>query len=158
MPLVTETQTVDLAAWLTRIWDEEERLAKAATPGPWQTPGPDTIAEWTVYDDQWSVASATAYDHNNPLSNKPGARGPGYIDPNANAAFIAHNHPASVLARIAADRKILERYNTVRTIPLGPDGFANSINMAQLLELEWVLKRMAEPYADRPGYREEWRP
>jgi hypothetical protein len=74
----------------------EDRIAairarlEAATPGPWNTSGPDTVAQWMIYDGRWCVASATAYDHNMPLSNKPGARGPGYIDPDANAEFIAH--------------------------------------------------------------------
>ena len=67
----------------------EERVDRA-TPGPWHTPGPDAIAQWEIFDDEWTVASAKAYDHDDPLSNRPGARGPGYIDPDANADFIAH--------------------------------------------------------------------
>jgi hypothetical protein len=62
----------------------------AATPGPWETPGPDTIGQWMISDGEWTVAEASAYSHNDPYSSKPDARGPGYIDSDANAAFIAH--------------------------------------------------------------------
>ncbi len=97
----------------SRIASELSRrleVAKAATAGPWSTSGPDTIAQWTIYDHQWSVASATAYDHDQPLSNRPGATGPGYIDPDANAAHIALHDPADAERRYTSALRVLERH------------------------------------------------
>jgi hypothetical protein len=76
-------------------------LAQAATPGPWTTPGPDSPGQWMVYDYQWCIATATVYDHDEPLSNRPGATGPGYIEADANAAYIAAASPNVVLALLA---------------------------------------------------------
>lgn len=42
---------------------ERLRVAQAATPGPWTTPGPRSIGQWMVYDADWCVATASAYDH-----------------------------------------------------------------------------------------------
>ncbi len=78
---------------LTAAADRLDTLLAEATPGPWTNLGPDSLAPWTVYDRQWSIASTTVYDHNEPLSNKPGATGPAYINADANAAYIAAMNP-----------------------------------------------------------------
>jgi len=102
---VTETQTVDLAAWLDAIWKEEERplLERMAASRAW--------GKTTARQD---------------------------------------------LARIAADRKTLARYNEVRTSPLGPDAFANGNAMSRLDELDQVLRLLASPYKGREGWQEAW--
>lgn len=97
----------DLHGRLLAAVNARLELAHKATPGPWSTSGPDTIAQWEIYDHQWSVASATAYDHNDPLSNKPGATGPAYINADANAAFIAANDPATVIRHCERDLRVL---------------------------------------------------
>ena len=56
--------------------DAIRKRAESATAGPWTTSGPDTIGQWVIYDSEWAVAHAAAYDHNNVLSDRPGARGP----------------------------------------------------------------------------------
>lgn len=101
MPDGSDTMIARLRAAL----DETERIARAATAGPWDTTGPDTIAQWGIYDRDWRVAEVVAYDHDNALGQ---SRGPGYIDPDANAAHIAHFNPDWVLRQVAAHRKILE--------------------------------------------------
>jgi hypothetical protein len=53
--------------------------------------------------------------------------------------------PARVLREIDAKRQIVERYAWLREH--GDTGGT-----------AWVLPLLALPYADRPGYREEWRP
>ena len=80
----------------------------AATPGPWSTSGPDTIAQWGIYDSEWLVASAKAYDHDNAMSDKPGARGPGYINPDANAELIA-NAPSDLAYLLAENDDLRAR-------------------------------------------------
>jgi hypothetical protein len=109
MPLVTETQTVDLAAWLTVIWDEEERLAiKAAQEIPGHNP-----------------------DH------------PYCID------------PASVLARIAADRKILAQLRLIDSgvLLVGSTQDAQRENRSGLL---FAVLALASPYKGREGWQEDW--
>jgi hypothetical protein len=109
---VTETQTVDLAAWLTGIWDEEERLAKRA--GDWLTaPEIDNYGHLTVPS-------------------------------------------AWMLARIAADRKILAEYvarDNDADLMLGPD----CQRQREWAGLRLAIRLKAEQYADRPGFQEAWR-
>ena len=70
----------------------QSKIAAKATQGEWSTSGPDTIAEWVIYDSQWAIAETRSYDHNEPMSNRPGATGPAYIDANANAEHIVRLH------------------------------------------------------------------
>lgn len=84
--------------------------ARAATPGPWHTPGPDSVGQWVIYDDQWAVAEVRAYSHDDPMSNKPGARGPAYIDSDANAAYIAANAPDVEIRRVEATLRVVQRH------------------------------------------------
>jgi hypothetical protein len=66
-------------------------------------------------------------------------------------------HHQSLLADIAAKRAIIERYNEVRTRPAGPDAYVNGIGMARVESFEMVVETLASAYADRSGYREDWR-
>jgi hypothetical protein len=61
------------------------------------------------------------------------------------AEHIAAHNPARVLREIDAKRRIVDRYEWLREH--GDTGGT-----------AWVLPLLALPYADRPGYREEWRP
>lgn len=65
--------------------------------------------------------------------------------------------PRTALARIAADREILDIHS--------PDPRDASVctTCGEPLEYCWpwpcdTVKALASPYADRPGYREEWKP
>lgn len=62
---------------------------------------------------------------------------------------------SDLLARIAADREILVDYKRL----LFDDPFRRTDYFrGQRDALEYVVRHKAEVYADRPGYREEWRP
>lgn len=61
------------------------------------------------------------------------------------AEHIAAHDPARVLREVEAKRRIVDRYAWLREH--GDTGGT-----------AWVLPLLALPYADRPGYREEWRP
>lgn len=52
-------------------------------------------------------------------------------------AHLIHWMPPRVLAEVEAKRRILDAYED---------------------ETGYLLRLLALPYADRPGYREEWRP
>lgn len=71
--------------------DRIEALADAATPGPWFNNGPDTPGEFVVYDGEWSIAEVSTYGPE--ASRLTAFKNPSYIDPNANAAFIAGTGP-----------------------------------------------------------------
>ena len=65
-------------------------------------------------------------------------------------------HPRRVLAEVDAKRRILNEYDKA----LGrrkqyPDDLPGA---GALLTMVHVVKLLALPYADRPGYRDEWKP
>lgn len=125
---------VDLVQWLTAQLDEDERIARAATPGPWeQTPArPGTLAS----AEYWHVVDC---------SETPAAR--------ENAEHIAAWDPARVLREIEAKRRIIdqhERYAAERRRMMG--GWDPQSDDSP------ILAALAAVYADRPNYRKEWRP
>ena len=94
----------DLTSRITAALDEQQRLAEAATPGPWVV-GPTfgardnrvyVKAEYSLIDTVGTCVIAGQ------VANVPEFR--------ANAAFIAANDPSSVLRRVAAQRRVLERH------------------------------------------------
>ncbi|MFI6759376.1 DUF6221 family protein [Micromonospora sp. NPDC050417] len=68
---------------------------------------------------------------------------------------IALNDPAVVLARVAADRRILDLVDKARAWTQGSAGATAGYAAAIT---EDTVRLLALPYAGWPGYREEWRP
>lgn len=162
----------DLVQWLHAQLDEDERIAQAA-PGPvWehrQIRG--DFDESVVFEDYIALGDP---DRNVVVFSEVG--------PEA-LAFALRLHPARVLREIDAKRQIIAAY-----LPPGGDphpglpctddieGDPNGLHYAELhpaeqgacvrhlkaserlLHHDYVLRLLALPYADRPGYREEWRP
>lgn len=73
------------------------------------------------------------------------------------AQHIARWNPARVLAEVAAKRQIIDGV-TARLDPTGDDGGWTSVEFETDEMAGETLRLLALPYADRPGYREEWRP
>ena len=67
---------------------------------------------------------------------------------------IARHDPARVLREIGADQQLLAQYAAVAANDVDEVEYANG--WAQALGL--AVRLRASAYADRPGYREEWRP
>lgn len=90
--------------------NEDERLARAAPGHSWQAQDDDSIAGTSVYDEQWRLLEAEHHGHNDPLSNRPGATGPAYVDAARDdlVNHIARHDPARVLADVAIKRNLLE--------------------------------------------------
>jgi hypothetical protein len=63
---------------------------------------------------------------------------------------IARWDPARVLAECAAKRKIIEAW-------LDNEGPLSQWDDYAYKGVEWAIKALAQPYADRPGFPEEWR-
>lgn len=69
-----------------------------------------------------------------------------YIPRAETRAHIARHDPARVLREIDTKRRLIGRINTHATI-MGWDEVHGDL-----------LRSLALPYADRPGYRDDWRP
>lgn len=142
----------DLVRWLTEVWDEEEAAARA---------GGRSGFAWKVYaqqdaDDDVHVVSGWE------IGAEDG-RLPGYVrvaelqvyngenqEDLLEFTHIVRHDPASVLARIAADRKILELHTGGVSYP-DECGLCNEALPCQTVRL------LGSVHADRPGYRDEWR-
>ena len=122
--------TADLAAWLSQVWDEQEKIAK---DGDWGIRSGSTL---------WVGAISS-----------PGIA-PGIVA-----------SPAYTLARIAADRLILEEhrneYSDAHRMKVGglrPTcarcGIPGEYNVSWPCQ---TVRLLAQPYADREGWRDEWR-
>jgi hypothetical protein len=138
------TTVEDLVQWLRAQLDEDERIARAASDGPWAAyRGPEKT--WQSKGDL--IHPVRTWDH------KLG-------DPVIMAAYwadsrhIAEWDPQRVLREIDAKRQMLTAYaqvaaNDVNEVEYA-HGYANALGEA--------VRLLALPYADRPGYREEWAP
>ena len=157
----------DLVAWLRHQIDEDERVARAtAEGGRWRYEDGDSVGAWTLYDERWNIASMTTYDTEsyNYAERLPAFRPPTYIDPDAVGAHIARHDPARVLAEVAAKRAILNLYQQAWgehqswLEDVGGDTFGRADEVRGRVEsLRETMRLLAQPYADREGFREEWR-
>ena len=142
--------TDDLVTWLRAQLDEDERLARAAfsDAGHWSANGSRFIVdqpddgEWrrgtlAMDDRRVEGIGITLYDEGGHDEDQ--------------AAFIAEHDPARVLREVEAKRRIIEEH------PYAGAGKCETCD----LDRDWpcpTLRLLALPYADRSGYREEWRP
>ena len=62
-----------------------------------------------------------------------------------------------VLADVAAKRRIIDVYRA-EVIDVGMPGRPEWVHGRVPVEAHTAMRLLALPYADRPGYREEWRP
>ncbi|MFF8679519.1 DUF6221 family protein [Streptomyces sp. NPDC015237] len=127
----------DLVQWLRAQLDEDERTARAVE---------DRSAPW---DGQWVADGNSAvrtenghvlfYRHvSDPLK-------PGLTD------HVAKHDPARVLREIDAKRDLLR-------FAEGVHDHHETFTTGVAARLEVTLRLFAATYADRPGYRDEWRP
>ncbi|WP_416476984.1 DUF6221 family protein [Streptomyces sp. LKA04] len=128
---------VELVVWLRAQLDEDERIARAATAGPWTQSG---IGEYG-----WGVSFSV-----------PGAgvEADDSDQGRADADHIAEHDPARVLREIDAKRLAIDHYQ--RIFQHAVDGADSYVRIAAALSRQ--IQIMASVYADRPGYRQSWRP
>jgi hypothetical protein len=135
----------DLVTWLRAQLDEDERAARAATAGPWwHNPGKAWLSpEAFEAFDRTKGEEFVGYGES-PFSGCIATTGPAsHAQSMADAEHIARHDPARVLAEVDAKRRILDGHAMeTHWCPMG-DG---------------ILRVLALPYADRPGYRNEWKP
>jgi len=131
----------DLVQWLRAQLDEDLRIAEAATGHHW-----DVCDETTPY----LIHDVDAYRVNRTLDSTVGRVA--VAEAAEDRSHIAEHDPARVLREVDAKRRLLYQFehrgNSVRaTAGLWDGGVWDD-----------MLRLLALPYADRPGYRPEWRP
>jgi hypothetical protein len=122
----------DLVEFVRAALDEDERVARAAEPAPW------TAHEEAADPDEGYVAGPDGYV----LVYNEGTVSLG------TAAHIARHDPARVLADVAAKRAILELHNAVPE-----EEYCSEDEQRKPCQ---TLRLLAQPFAGRPGWREEW--
>lgn len=128
--------------WLRAQLDADERIARAAGGVDWlrpEHPGEtvaifDSKGEPVVYDEGWPTEEQQAH--------------------------IATHDPARVLREIEAKRRIVRAYEAaVAAFNDSGPAMANYDRLVgSVSSLRGSLERLAEVYADRPGFQESWRP
>jgi hypothetical protein len=118
----------DLVSWLLEQVTADEQIARAV------------LGDYAQHQRHWDVSSTGVVELRDPGLEGALVTGDGPV-----AWHIATWDPARVLAECNAKRRIVERYAFL--LEHGDSGDAR-----------WVLPLLAEPYADRPGYQENWRP
>ncbi len=119
----------DLVAWLTHILDEREQFAKRAGGDRW-------ILDGGIYHESHPSDEVVDWVYDDASEH------------------IAANDPASVLARIAADRQIVARYQ--RALDTYRDHLDDLSSAGAVLALRGVVELLAG--AIRRDTAEEWRP
>lgn len=132
----------DLIAFLRARLDDDERIARAATDGPW------TIRSLGRHDLSTVVKGVEL------LAQIDGSRAA------SNSVHMAVHDPARVLAEVDAKRRILDAYEEVAakfteswSAVVAYDRLAGAMN-----SLRRTIELLALPYADHPDYQDAWRP
>lgn len=137
--------SADLASWLLEQIAEDERMAQAVDPlGEVIIMGgnhvPDTFGHVRHSTHGEDGAPRTIYDI-------------------AAERHFARWHPARVLAECEAKRKIVMRCALLLEAFDDPEhGAWHDVNRRERSHARMTLEALALPFADRPGYQEEWRP
>lgn len=159
----------DLVQFLRARYDEETVLAQradAVDPSPWRAdvsngrPSRDQDRHKT--GEFWEGQAGMVVDRDgNDLWDCEGSSALSMTS--ESAQHTARHHPARVLAEVDAHRKLLDLHS-----PLNVEGDAitgcTTCSWRDEMDELWVqwpcptLRVLALPYADRPDYREEWRP
>jgi hypothetical protein len=111
------------------------------------SPARPPTAPWSVNDESIIAADGTEVI----AGGRPGGKASVFAS-TADALHIVEHDPVRVLREIDTKRRLLYEFelrgNQVRRTELPPTGGV------------WddLLRMLAQPYVDRPGYREEWSP
>lgn len=153
----------DLVAWLGAQLDADQQLAEDAIALPGA-------------DGQWSYVETRGGEHK--VVDSLGYTVTGHYDADAQPYFcephIAAHDPARVLREIDAKRQVVAAHTKAveaveeltalreRLRFRGRDLLMTELEQGSAVHkrdtLHGVLRLLAEPYADRPGYQDSWRP
>ena len=125
-----------LVEFLTAAIAEDEAVARAADSGRWVPEDKGITFEWSA--DDWHDEETQARLQ---------------ADTRANQNHIAEWSPARVLAECEAKRRIVAEWQGAQAEAAAGDASGRIAVFA----LSLAMMAIAIPYADRPGFREEWR-
>ncbi len=142
----TMTGMDDIATFLAARIDEDEAVAKVATPGPWQVGEGGEVETVKLYGNPGYMR---------PLLVTCDSEGLSPAVDEENAAHIARHDPARVLAEVAAKRAIVEFWSLAFQKPADfPHVDFDRVRSAG----RWTVWKLAAVYDTHPDYRPEWRP
>lgn len=131
----------DLITWLRAQLDDDERVAHECLQAPADRLG----VQLGTY--RWEAREDGVWCRNYLVAPRVS---------DEDGAHIARWDPARVLAEVEAKRRIIERYEDCLARQEDPD-YSSIAAHGQAAEYEdWVIPALAQPYAGRPGWREEW--
>lgn len=131
-----------LVAWLRAQFDDDERIADAAA----RDAGGPAWSAGSGLSESVSLADGGGYVASGPY---------GYLSDEMRQ-HIARRDPARALREVQANRRILnECLKEVERETATGRRYPASTAWALAVT---TLRLLALPYADRPGYREKWRP
>ncbi|WP_098010476.1 DUF6221 family protein [Streptomyces sp. sk226] len=138
----------DLVQFLRDRLAEDEQAARAATWDEWDS------AHWTAhhrarYDGRWVIV-----DH---AEEGVTELTPHAADDAGVAQHIARHDPARVLREVEAKRRLLTDYEE-NAADLDAQHAPDMDCVGRADGLETALQHLATAYADRPDYRDAWRP
>lgn len=128
----------DLAAWLLEQIAEDERIAREATPGPWMALDSGVVS----YDDPGDESGQGVWPVDVTQSNRD----------RQDRAHIVTWNPRRAIAECEAKRRIIERWRAADESATNAPDYSGGLAHG----LEEAIYLLAQPYADRPGWREEW--
>lgn len=135
----------DLITWLKAAMDDDERVARACAevyPPPWDVSDRGHTAEVKADEPDFRRVAELQQD---PAID-------GWLSERLD--HIARWDPARVLADIDSKRRIVAEY--IKAVDRRKQHREDLAAAGALLALLVAVKAIALPYADRPGYREEW--
>jgi hypothetical protein len=145
----------ELVRWLGVQLDEDERTARAAT---WH----DDAGTWTAHQSEYDSPRRSerrwfiidSMDDGVITDVDPEASQPDGV-----ARHVAEHDPARVLREIDAKRQIIALHHQLEDAQEMLDFCATCDATGKYPEYPCTtLRLLALPYADRPGYKETWRP
>lgn len=141
---MTDDGTLTIADFLLERIAEDEQVATAASPSPWQSSGVDSVGGGNIYD-QSRVIANVVYEQ---PSSHDGTIVRHLLAPeaDANGAHISRFDPARVLAECKAKREIVEECER------------SMLNDGDSRTAEWIAGRLAAVYASHPDYNPAWSP
>ena len=147
-----------IVEFLTACLAEDERIARAATAGPWRAH--DThLGQYgyaaTILSGEGNDTDLRAWLPS--MSNEPWDETRNVW---ADAAHIAEHDSARVLREIDAKREIVRDFQAALaerdTVEVGADAYHRMVGT--VTSLRRVVCGLAAAYSHRPGFKEEWRP
>lgn len=142
---------------------EEEKIARAATPGPWRYNRGKQWLDGEAFE-RYDLAKGMEFvGHGgpHPFVGCVAATGPAdHPQSMADAFFISHHDPTRVLAELDIQRRLAELHEPADT-ETSEEPVCMTCDDLRGIEPAYpcrTLRLLALPYADHPDYRDTWRP